>query len=407
MTLGRNLRFAALAFMLWSLAYNLMAPLLPLYAQELGASPLGIGAVGSAGALGALLLILPLSRVSDRAGRRPALLAGWTISAVGFLLMFLAPSWLALLPGAFLSTGALAALPTLNTLALEELAANQRTRGFSLIYAASPLGALLGSAVAGVLGAGYGLRAGAAAAGLSVLIATLALLPIVERREALEAPAPAGGERGPARASGLASIVFAAAGAGGFLLLAVPGNFVVPYLHDVAGRGLIATGLYSSLLFGAQFAWSLLFSVWPRRTDWVRVGTPRGGFSFPAATLMALAVCLAANAAFGLLLPLGATGLISVALVLRGSQYTLQSLGSALLGDVVAPGPGRTTRLTLFSAILGVGAAGAPVVGGWLYGLGPSYPFWFTGIGAAAGAVVLPVVLRALPRTAGPALVSD
>jgi hypothetical protein len=87
-------------------------------------------------------------------------------------------------------------------------------------------------------------------------------------------------------------------------------------------------------------------------------------------------------------------GLSAVAPVGAATMYTVQSLGSALLGHAIPDGPGLTTRLTLFSAILGVGAAAAPLTGGWLYGLAPSYPFRATGLAAAAGAVVLLVVLR-------------
>lgn len=124
-----------------------------------------------------------------------------------------------------------------------------------------------------------------------------------------------------------------------------------------------------------------------------------------AAALEALGVCCCANALFGLLLPAGSVVATLVALVLRGSQFTLQSLGSALMGDVVAPGPGLTTRLTAFSAILSLGAVCAPVAGGWLYGLAPAYPFWLTGMSAAAGTVtlVLCVRTRTLPRVAAEA----
>jgi MFS family permease len=384
------------------MAYNLMAPLLPLFARELGATALGVGVVGSAGTLGALLLILPISQLSDRTTRRTALLVGWAFSAAGVLLMWLARSWVALLPGAFLSMAAVAALPTLNALALEELPAVQRTRGFALLYAAAPLGALLGSALAGLLGAGYGLRTTTAVAGISMLAATLALLPITETR----APVFGTHERpqGSAGRATLSGIAFAVVAAGGFLFLAIPGSFIAPYLHDVAHQTLVATGLFAAVLSGAQFAWSLLFSVWPRRSDWVRIGRGPSGMSFPAATLQALVACLAANAVFGLLMPVGGTVTTLLALGLRGSQFTLQALGSALLGDVVAPGPRLTTRLTYFSAILGMGAAGAPLVGGWLYGLTPAYPFWLTGASAAAGAVTLLLSLKLLPHIDAPAV---
>lgn len=405
MTLSRNLRHAALAFMLWSLAYNLTAPLLPLLAAQLGASAVQVGIVGAAGALGAVVLTFPIAFLADRTGHRTALLAAWSLSVAGVLLLALADAWVALLPGVFCAMAPVAGLSTLNALALDELAPAERARGFSLLYAAAPLGALGGSALSGLMGARFGLQATALVAGISCLGAIVALLPIRER-QAPAAPHPTApttlappAHRGTWAAL-LPRIAFAALGGGGFLLVALPGNFVVPYLRDVSQQSLVAAGLLSALLAGGQLAWSLLFAVWPRSTGWVQFGSGPNGLRFPLATLQAITVCLLANALFGLLFPAGRLLATLPALLLRGSQFTLQSLGSALLGEVVTPGQGRTARLTLFSAILGLGAAGAPVAGGWLYTLAPADPFWISGLAAAAGAGALILLVRLLPRPA-------
>lgn len=385
---SRNLRLAAAAFLLWSLAYNLAGPLLPLLAQQLGARPWQVGMVGAAVNLGAVLLILPISALSDRYGRRTALLTGWAGSAIGTLLMSLAHSWMALLPGAFFCMAAIAGLPALNALALDELPSSLRARGFSLLYMAAPLGALGGSALGGLLGSVLGLRAATAIAGISSLLATLVLLPISERPAPLHTSPeqPASGRNFRAA---LPKLLFAVAAAIGFLLLSLTGNFLVPYLRDVAHHSLEAAGLFTSLLAAAQVAWSLLFAGWPRRTDRVQIGPPGLGLSFPAGPLQAIGVCLAANAVFGLLLPMGHLTTTLSAILLRGSQFALQPLGAALLGEVVQDGPGLTSRLTLFSGIVGLGAVGGPVVGGWLYGHAPAFPFWATGVSAAAGALLL------------------
>lgn len=402
--IGRNLRWAALAFLLWSLAYNLTGPLLPLYARELGAGPVGVGLVGSAGTLGSLLLVVPLSLLADWAGRRTALLAGWTMGAAGTFLMWAAPSWQALLPGSFFSMAPTAALPAMNALGLEELPDSGRARGFALLYGASPLGSLAGSAVAGLLGAGYGLRATTAVAGISVLAATLALLPIRTSGDRPGAGAPA--EPGPV-AAGTApapggwalKLGLAALAAIGIMLLSLPGNFFVPYLQDVAHTGLVAAGLLTALLFGAQFGWSLLFAAWPRSTGRVRVGAGPGALTLSRATLLGLVACLTVDGMAGLLFPAGLGGVILLALMLRGSHFALSSLGSALLGDLVPPGPRLTLRITLFAGILGVGMAVSPVIGGWLYGLAPAYPFRAAGAGGLASAAVLLAIMRLLPRT--------
>lgn len=397
MPFGRNLRYAALAFLLWSLAYNVLASLLPLYARELGAGPLQIGLVGTAGLVGAGVLVFPLSLLADRAGRRAALLTGWTISSAGLFAMAIAQSWTQLLPGAFLAMAAVGGLPTLNALALDELAPEQRARGFSLIYAAAPLGALVGAALGGMLAETASLRTTAWLAGLLALAGVVSLLPIRSTPPALSAggPTPHAAARQQPRA--LLLLLFGLLGAGGFLLVALPGSFIVPYLRDVAHQGYLGTGLSSALLAAAQLAWSLLFAFWPHSRRRVTVGSGPSAILLPTATLVAIAVCLAANGLFGLLLPFTSAPTLFLILILRGSQFSLQSLGSALLGEMVAPGPRLTTRLTLMSSLLGAGAAGAPLAGGLLYGYGPAYPFLVSGLAAAGGAAVLLLLCRWLP----------
>lgn len=402
MTFSRNMSLAAAAFLLWSTAYNLMGPLLPLFARELGASSLQLGLVGAAGTLGAVALVLPISVLSDKLGRRPALLFGWLASAAGLFLMWPARLWTALLPGAFLSMAPVAALPTLNALALDELPPDRRARGFALLYAAAPLGALFGSAVSGLLGSRFGLRTTAAVAGSALLLASLALLPIAEeRRQVAGGPPP---QEGDQRSKGWIMAFFGVAAAGAFLLMSLPGSFIIPYIKEVSRASLVVAGFSASVLAGSQLGWSVLFSIWPRDSGRLRLGRGRMTLELSRATVQALAVCLVANAFFGLLVPSRWALATLAGLILRGSQFTLQSLGSALLGDVVGSGPNLTTRLTLLSAALGFGAAGAPVVGGWLYGIRPALPFWTTGGAAAVGAGVLWAGLRWLPRTgAGPA----
>lgn len=398
MILNRNLKLAGLAFGLWSLAYNLTAPLLPLLARELGAAPVQAGLAAAAGPAGAVALILPLSILSDRRGRKEALLAGWLLSAFGLLLMSGARSWAGLLPGAFFSQAVIAALPTLNTLILEETEPSLRSRAFALLYSAGPLGLLIGSAAGGYLAENFGLRATVLAAGACSVGAALAVLtarpvsPINSERE------PAVSEN-PARRS-WSAMAFVAAASLGFLLVSLPGQFVLPYLHEIGGQSLLAAGLYSSLLAGSQLAWSLFFSVWPRTPGKIRLVMKGSVLTLPAGPLAAIAICLAANAAFGLLLPSKLPGSWALAIFLRGSLYSLQSLGSGLLGDVVSPGPARATRLTGYGAGIGLAAAGAPVLAGWLYGANPSLPFWVSGAAGAAGSAFL-LALLSRPARAG------
>ena len=64
----------------------LVIALLPFYAERYGASPLEVGALVSAFALAAMATAPLWGRLADRSGRRPALLLGLLVSAVGFAL---------------------------------------------------------------------------------------------------------------------------------------------------------------------------------------------------------------------------------------------------------------------------------------------------------------------------------
>ncbi len=67
--------------------FGIVFPVLPLYAERFGASPLAIGAL--MGLYSAMTFVFSpvLGRLSDRFGRRPVLLASLLGSACGFLVM--------------------------------------------------------------------------------------------------------------------------------------------------------------------------------------------------------------------------------------------------------------------------------------------------------------------------------
>lgn len=391
----RNLRLAGAALLLWSLAHNLMAPLLPLYAMELGAGPKEVGLIGGIENLGPLVLVMPLSLLADRAGHRRALMAAWGLSTAGTLALALADDWQQMLPGAFAVGAVMGALPALNTLVLQETQLGQRTRTFALLYAAAPLGAMVSSAVAGLLAQAHGLRTTTLVAGIVTFLGMVALAPLTPSGEGFPAsaqpsPGPGTGERLSVMA------VFALVAGTGFLLIALPGNFMIPYLREVGHQSYQALGLYASLLSAAQLAWSLVFSVWPGVRGHLPVTVAGTQFLLSSSTLRAIALSLAANGAFGVLFPQTAARIWPLAIILRGSLFTLQSLGSALLGDVVSPGRHRTTRMTLLSMATGLGGAGAPVAGGWLYARSPALPFWACGLAGTAGSLLLLALLRFL-----------
>jgi MFS family permease len=72
--------------------FGIVIPVLPLYAERFGASPLVIGLLLAVYSLMSFLFAPVLGRWSDRIGRRPVLLISILGSSVGFLIMGLAGS---------------------------------------------------------------------------------------------------------------------------------------------------------------------------------------------------------------------------------------------------------------------------------------------------------------------------
>lgn len=385
-----------------------MFPLLPLLAAQLGARGVQVGLVAGVAAAGAALLAFPLSALADWRGQRLALLVGWGVSAAGWLLMATAETWQGLLPGAFFITGPIAALPTLNALVLDAVPRQRRSRVFSLVYGAAPAGLLVGSALGGALADDFGLATVLRLAGFGCIAATVCLLLLRGGRKTgalREVTTATGVAAGSAVAPGSSAVprrtgykpLLIGLGVvitGAFTVINMPTNFVVPYLHEVGGQSMRAAGLFTSYLAIAQIAWSLLFAVWPRSRGQIRLGP----FDLQLAPLLGITVALLANSGFGLLMPAGGRWAWYVALFLRGSQYSLQALGSALLGDVVAPGAARTTRMTVLGFGVGAGAVLAPVIAGWLYDADPASPFEVSGITAAVSAVIVGAGLWYLAR---------
>jgi MFS family permease len=69
------------------LGLTIILPLLPFYAESLGASPSTVGLLVSAYAICQLIAGPPLGQLSDRVGRRPVLLVSQIGTCIGFLIL--------------------------------------------------------------------------------------------------------------------------------------------------------------------------------------------------------------------------------------------------------------------------------------------------------------------------------
>src|SRR5581483_2026997 len=177
-------------------AFTLVFPLLAIYAEHFGATPLEATLLVSVFAVCQLVSGPLLGRVSDRVGRKPMLLVGQAGTFVGLLVMGGARSlWMLYL--ARVIDGATAGnLSLAQAYIADNTAPENRSRAFALIGIAFGLGFFLGPSVTGYL-VKYGLRAPIwAAAGLSLasFLCTTVVLPNQAPRRAAAGAMP-GGER--------------------------------------------------------------------------------------------------------------------------------------------------------------------------------------------------------------------
>ena len=161
------------------LGLTIMIPLLPFYAEKLGATPFQVGWLIGTYAACQLISGPLLGRLSDSTGRKPLLLVSQVGTFIGFIVTAFAPN-LVILFLARMIDGATAGNLSLAQAYISDITKpEERAKSFGVIGIAFGIGFLIGPAVSGILAKSDYRYPVFAAAGLSALsiIATSLLLP--------------------------------------------------------------------------------------------------------------------------------------------------------------------------------------------------------------------------------------
>ena len=181
----RRLWVLMLTVLVDMMGFLIVLPLLPFYAERLGASPFEVGALVSSFALAQLATAPLWGRLSDRYGRRPMILAGTLISAIAYVLFESADAvWLLYLSRLVQGAGA-GTVGVVQAYLSDSVPEEERAKALGWLTAASSAGVMIGPAIAS-LSAGLGLIGpGYLAAGLCGLnfVFALTLLPESSSRE--------------------------------------------------------------------------------------------------------------------------------------------------------------------------------------------------------------------------------
>jgi MFS family permease len=385
------------------LGFSLLIPVLPLYAEKLGAPPDKIGLILSLYAIG-LVLFLPIwGWISDRIGRRPVILVCLVGTAVSFALLAFAETvsqiYLARVLGGFFG----ASIGTAQAYIADITGSEERARGMGLIGAAFGVGFVAGNAMGGLL---YPIHPEApfwTAAALTLVAFLFGLLFLPESRS-LEAPPP-----------GLRSLLRAC----------VPTPIMAFFgVHSLRERLFFYLFFH---MFASVSALEAMFPLFAARIGWDVWHT--GLF------LAYIGLVVAATQAF-LIGPMtdrfGEVPLVKTGLALTGLGMLLFAASDAtpvllVAATAVAGGVGITfpTFTSLFSKVLGPEEAGeylghsqsmaqtgralGPYWGGWaLLGIGITAPFWLGGLGLLAALAIFIASARYLVpergQAGGPAL---
>ncbi len=387
-------------------ALTLVIPLLAIYAEHFGATPLQATLLVSVFA-GCQLISGPiLGRTSDRIGRKPMLLLSQAGTLLGLLVMATAGSLSMLFVGRVIDGCTAGNLSLAQAYIADNTVPEQRARSFAIIGIAFGLGFFLGPSVTGYLSQ-YGLRAPFfAAAGMSAtsILCTAALLPRTRPT------GHAAGESGPA----------------GQRLGIFDWSAYVPYFKRTPLGGMLVQFLFFSVAFATFMSGFALFA--ERRMTWH--GQPFGprevGYLFAYAGLLGI---ILQGGLIGRLVasfgepPLVAVGFATLSLgyLLLAGTYDVATLVLATTLAAFGQGVLRPTLTSLVSRCAGAGEQGvvlgltqslgsiaqivAPPLGGWLIGHG-ILSGWvlLAGIAAALGLATSPwgsgrVLVTASPRS--------
>jgi DHA1 family tetracycline resistance protein-like MFS transporter len=161
------------------LGYTIILPLLPFYAERLGASPAVVGMLVAVYAVCQLVAGPLLGRMSDQFGRKPLLIVSQIGTLIGFIVLAFSGSlWLVFLSRTI--DGATAGNLSLAQAYISDVTApEKRAKAFGIIGIAFGMGFLIGPAISGFLsefGYSYPIFA-AAALSFTSIMATTFLLP--------------------------------------------------------------------------------------------------------------------------------------------------------------------------------------------------------------------------------------
>ncbi len=162
----------------------IIVPLLPFYATDFGASAFTVGVLISAFSVAQLLSAPFWGRLSDRRGRRPAILVALWVSASAYLLFAFAGSVVALLVSRIVQGLGGGTIGVVQAYVADASRPEDRAKSLGWLSAATSAGAFVGPGLGSLLADIWGQHApGIASAGLCIVVSGFAWRYLAESKE--------------------------------------------------------------------------------------------------------------------------------------------------------------------------------------------------------------------------------
>ncbi len=365
----RNLQLTFGSLFFWSFGIGLYDSLIPIYARQLGASPVELGTLFTLRHLALAAGFLTGWILTDRFSRRTVIAASWISSTPVPLLLAAAPSYGWLLPGLLLYEFGYFGLPAVHAYITRRVPPSELASTFGVMGTISSSGFVIAPSVGGFVADQWGIRATLLIGAVFYVLSTLLMLRV--RHEDAGAAAT-GASPVPTRADlrPLWTPMWIYAGATLAILITNP--FLSPYLREVRGMSLSEIGFQSSMVAVGGVTLTILAG---------RMGDRFGIVPTLAAALLLFALGI-------LLVAVAPVALLPVFAIVR-TRSPLFNLGHALIG-ARAPGAmvGRAFAMAgVLSALL---ASVGSLVGGYAYEVNPVLPLAISvGVAIAMAAALL------------------
>ncbi len=134
------------------IGFGIVIPVLPLYAQQFGASAVSVGWLLAVYSIFQCICAPLLGRLSDKVGRKPVLIFCMFGTAAAFLLMGMSTALWVLFLGRILDGATGGNISTAQAYIADITEPHERSKGMGLIGAAFGMGFIFGPAIGGVLG---------------------------------------------------------------------------------------------------------------------------------------------------------------------------------------------------------------------------------------------------------------